>query len=163
MKTSTKIIIATVTTFGIASGVFAFGAHKFKNMSMHDKAEMINERVSSRLDLNETQETKLETLTDRMATLVQEAKNKSGNHKAMISSFINDQPLDQAAILEKINSKTSVINQHAPEMVGLLANFVDSLNAEQKEEIKEMMEKRFSRHGKHHDNEYGKGMMKHSS
>ena len=45
-----------------------------------------------------------------------------------------------------------MINDNAPEMVGLLASFVDSLDAEQKAKIKGMIEKRkghrFGRHAR---------------
>lgn len=155
MKTSSKIILTTVITFGLVSGVFAFGAHKFSNMSMQDKAEMINHRVSSKLDLNQEQQTKFSDMSLRMVSLVSQAKSQTGDHKELIQGLISDQPLDQAALLEIINTKTSLINQHAPEMVTLLANFVDSLNSDQKAEIKEMMEHKMSRHHghmSHHNN-----------
>jgi len=146
MKTSTKIII-TVLTLSVAGGAFAFGAHKFNNMSMHDKAEMMSQRVASKLDLDQIQKGNLNAISSRMLTLMQQTKLQTGDHKTMIQGLITDQPLDQTALLERINAKTSLVNQHAPEMVALLANFVDSLDSEQKAELKEMIGHKMSRHG----------------
>ncbi len=155
MKTSSKIILTTVITLGITSGVFAFGAHKFSNMSMQDKVEMVNERVASKLDLDQAQQNNFNAMSSKMVTLMQQAKSQSGDHKAMIKGLISEQPLDQAALLERINTKTSLVNQHAPEMVALLATFVDSLKTEQKEELKEMIDHNMSRHSKGHEKGHG--------
>ena len=154
MKTSSKIII-TVLTLGMAGGVFAYGAHKFNNMTMQDKVEMVNDRVASKLDLDQTQQNNFSAMSSKMVALLQQAKSQTGDHQAMIQGLITEQPLDQTALLERINAKTSLVNQHAPEMVALLANFVDSLNTEQKAELKEMIDHKMSHHGKGHGENHG--------
>jgi len=155
MKTYTKIILTVVTTLGITGGALAYGIHSFGNMSMTDKAEMVNQKVTSKLSLNEEQKQKFSTLSKRMVTLVQQARSQSGDHKAMLQGLISDQPLDQAALLERINLKTSMINQHAPEMVTLLANFVDSLDSDQKSDLKEMIEQKMAHAGAGQGHGYG--------
>ncbi len=156
MKTSSKIILTVVATLGITGGVFAFGAHSFSNMSMNDKAEMISQKVTSKLNLNEEQQANLRALSARVVTLVQQAKSQSEdkNHKAMLQGLISDEPLDQAALLQRINKKTSMVNEYAPEMVTLLANFVDSLDNDQKAELKEVIGQKMSRHGRDHGNKH---------
>ncbi len=151
MKKSSKIIIVSVLTLGLAGGAFAFGSHHyFSSMSMQEKADMFGDHVSKRLDLNAVQEDKLDQLTGRIATIMQQVKQDRESHEQFVDQLITDQPLDQTELLNKINQKTAMVNDNAPEMVGLLAGFVDSLNAEQKAEIKAMIEKRrghrFGRH-----------------
>ena len=63
-----------------------------------------------------------------------------------INQLINDGPLDQAALLTRVNERTQWVNQHAPEVIGLLGEFVDGLNAEQKQELKQFMSKRSEHH-----------------
>ncbi|MBT3204864.1 MAG: hypothetical protein HOM14_20590 [Gammaproteobacteria bacterium] len=153
MKKSSKIIIVSVLTLGLAGGAFAFGSHHyFSSMSMHEKAEMFEGHVSKRLDLNDVQQDKLGQLTDRITTIMQQVKQERQDHEQFLQQLITDQPLDQTELLSKINQKTAMINDNAPEMVGLLASFVDSLDAEQKAKIKGMIEKRkghrFGRHAR---------------
>ncbi len=143
MKKFSKIIIVSALTLGLAGGAFAFGSHHyFLSMSMQEKADMFSDHVSKRLDLNVVQEDKLDQLTGRVATIMQQVKQNRESHQQFLDQLITDQPLDQAELLAKINQKTAVVNDNAPEMVGLLAEFVDSLNADQKAEIKDMIEKR---------------------
>lgn len=152
MKKRSKIILASVLAIGVTSGVFAFGSHHhFSNMSVQEKAEMINYRISRKLDLNSEQEVNLELLTGRVSELMQQVHENKKSHVDQIGEFLTEEPLDQTALLEKISNKTTLVNQHAPEMVGLLAGFVDSLDNEQKQEIKRMIEKR---HGKHRFGRY---------
>ncbi len=149
MKTSTKIII-TALSLGMAGGVFAFGAHKYSNMSVHDKASMVQQKVVSQLNLTDEQQEKFDTLSNRVVTLVQQAKSQKGDHKAILAGLINEQPLNQAALLSRVNEKTSMVNEHAPEVVALLANFVDSLDIGQKAELKQMMNEKMAWHGQGH-------------
>ncbi len=68
-----------------------------------------------------------------------------------MDELLSDTPVDQAALLQRINDKTAQVNENAPELVARLATFVDSLDAEQKDEVKQMLERR-GRHGfgRHH-------------
>jgi Spy/CpxP family protein refolding chaperone len=143
MKKSSKIILTTVLTLGVAGGVFAFGAHHhFSNMSPQDKAEMISDRVDRKLDLTEMQKSNLDTLTFHIADLMQEVRENKQGREEMLNDILTDGPVDQAALLQKINDKTMMINNKAPEVVAKLAGFMDSLDAQQKAKIEQMIEKR---------------------
>ncbi|MDJ0833986.1 MAG: Spy/CpxP family protein refolding chaperone [Gammaproteobacteria bacterium] len=152
MKKSSKIIVATVLTVGVAGGVFAYGAHHhFHNMTPQDKAEMISDRIDRKLDLNDLQKQNLDSLTLYVADLVQQVREERQARFQLMDQLLSDNPVDQAALLQKINEKTAQVNENAPELVARLATFVDSLDAEQKAEIQQMIERR-GRHGfgRHH-------------
>ncbi len=150
MKKTTKIVVTTVLVLGVTSAVFAFGANHFANMSMQDKAEMFSHHIDGKLDLTDVQEGKLDQLITRVSELMQKAHNERESHEQMVDELITDQPLDQSFILQKINSKTEMVNSNAPEVVALLAGFVDSLDAEQKKELKEMIgHRKGGRFGRH--------------
>ncbi|MBL7002894.1 MAG: hypothetical protein ISR69_02560 [Gammaproteobacteria bacterium] len=142
MKKSSKIILATVMVIGVSGAAVGFGKHHFSNMPLSEKAEMINQRVGDKLELNDLQKDHFSQLTGRVSELMQQAKAERPDKKELINQFLNDQPLDQNALLQKLNDKTQLVNQYAPEVVALLAKFTDSLTTEQKEEVKEMLVKR---------------------
>ncbi len=152
MKKSSKIIIVSILTLGLAGGAFAFGSqYYFSSMSMQEKADMFGGHVSKKLDLNDVQKDKLDQLTGRIVTIIQQVKQQRQADEQLVDHLITDQPLNQIELLSRINQKTAMVNDHAPEMVGLLANFVNSLDTEQKAEVNAMIEKRkshrFGRHG----------------
>lgn len=151
MQKRTKIIIASVLTLGISGAVFGFGAHHhFSHMSLHEKSEMISDRISRKLDLDELQRDNLERFTAHMATVMQQLREDQSMRDQLIETVISDQPVDQAAILGKIQQKTELLNQQAPETVALLASFMDSLSNEQKQTMKKMIEKRRGHRWGHH-------------
>ena len=153
MKKSSKIIIASVLTVGVAGGVFAYGAHHhYSNMTPQEKAEMISDRVERKLELNQEQRQNLDVLALHIADLMQEVKKNRQARMQMFDELISDGPIDQAALLQKINDKTALVNEKAPELVAKVAGFVDSLDADQKAEIRDMVEhRRGHRFGGHHD------------
>ena len=148
MKKSSKIIIVSILTLGLAGGAFAYGSHHyFSSMSMQEKADMLGNHISKKLDLNEVQEDKLDQLTGRIVSLVQQVKQEQQSDHQILDELLTGQTLDQTAILSRINQKTAMVNDHAPEMVGLFAGFIDSLDAEQKADLKQMIEKRRGQKG----------------
>lgn len=155
MKKSSKIVLATVLSVGVAGGVFAFGAHHhFSNMTAQEKAEMISDRIDRKLDLNDVQKQNLDVLTFHIADLMQQVREGRQTRFEMVNEVLSDGPVDQAALLQKITDKTALVNANAPDVVTKLAGFIDSLDAEQKAEIRQMIESRRGhrfgpRHGRH--------------
>ncbi len=152
MKRSSKIILSTVLAIAVSGAALAFGSHHyFSGLTVQEKSEMFTHHFSKKLDLNEVQQANLQALSSRAAEILQTIRQDHQSRDEFIDRILSDQALDQAAILQKINQKTVLVNEHAPELVGLLAGFVDSLDAEQKSELKQMIEKRRShRFGHHH-------------
>lgn len=155
MKTSSKILIASVLVVVVGGTALAFGGrHHLNHMSAEEKADMISYYASRKLDLNTEQELKLETLTQRVAEIAQQLREDRSTRQQWLEDMINDGPLDQAALLQKISSKTETVNQNAPEVVGLIAEFVDSLEPGQKDRLKELIA---HRGGRHHGGRWGYG------
>ena len=148
MKKSSKIILATVLVVGISGTVLAFGAkHHYQNMSMQERTEMFNYHLSRKLDLNTEQEIKLESLSSRFGEVAEQIRQQKADRVQFIEDLLDEGPLDQAALLHKISQKTEIVNNNAPEMVALIAQFVDSLDPAQKTELKEMIQHRSHHHG----------------
>ena len=158
MKKTGKIILTSVLVIGISGAVFAFGSHHYySNMTLQEKADMFNYHISRKLDLTAEQEVKLESLSGRVAEIMRTVKQDRQIRNEILDELITEGPMDQSALLQRISNKTDLVNQNAPEIVGLMAGFVDSLDAEQKAELKDMIKKRgghrfghrFGRHGDH--------------
>lgn len=143
MKRSSKIILVTLAVVGISGTVMAFGGKQYcNNMNAEEKADMINYRISRKLDLNSEQEVYLESLTGRVAEIAEQAREDRETRQQWLEDLISDQPFDQSTLLQKVNEKTDMVKQNAPEVITLLGQFVDSLDSEQKSELKDLISKR---------------------
>lgn len=148
MKRSTKIITAVVLTVGIAGGAAAYGKHQFGNPEK--RADKIAGYIAYELELDETQKQALDVLKTQMMTARQTVKADRSAIKEEAMALINAESFDRAKALDMINSKVSMVNEQAPDMVNALGDFLDTLNAEQKAEIAEFVEEHRGRHGRKH-------------
>lgn len=141
MNKSTKILIAAGLILGISGSVFAFGKHGHWGMSPEDKAEFVTERVTKKLDLNETQRQNLQTLVGDVMVFIQEMRSERETHKIQIQEMIIEPVLDQGRALQMIETKTQQVSEKVPVMIASLASFLDSLDGEQKAQLKDFVAK----------------------
>ncbi len=135
MKKSTKIVIATAIFLGISGGVFAFGKHGHWGISLEDKAEFVTERVTKKLNLNDSQQQNLQSLVNDSLVLMKEMRAEKEAHKVQVEEMLAEPVLDQGRALQLINAKTRQISDKAPEIIASLALFLDSLDADQKSQL----------------------------
>jgi len=148
MKRSTKIISTLALTVGLVGGAAAIGKQKFGS---HEKrAGYVAAYVADELELDATQSQALDVLKDRILTTHQTIKDGSVRDDAM--ALLTAENFDRAQALEMVSAKTAAINEQAPDLVNALGDFLDSLNAEQKSEITEMMKEHRGHKGRHKHN-----------
>ena len=149
MKRSTKIITTVALTVGLVGGAAAIGK---KHYGSHEKrAEYMVSYIADELELDATQSQALEVFKDQMLSARETMKAKPMREEAM--NLLNAETFDRAGALEMITAKTAAVNEQAPDLVNSLGDFLDSLNAEQKEEIAEFMkEHRGHKGGRHKHN-----------
>ena len=140
MKRSTKIVTTVLLTVGIAGGAAAVGKKHFKDPDK--RADFAVSYIADHLELDATQEQALDVLKDQVMAKRATMKSQMSEGRAEIRELISAETFDQARALELLNAKTSTLNAEAPEVINALGNFLDSLNAEQKAEVLEFMEKR---------------------
>jgi hypothetical protein len=150
MKKSTKIIAVCVLTLGVTSGVFAFGAHSGWKMSPEKKAEYMTDMITENLELNTFQQENLTALSVTVLHMMNEVRSSRDDHMALVQQILSEPTMDQAAALQMIQQKTQTINDNAPQLIASIAGFLDSLDNEQKQELREHMAERMSRHHKGH-------------
>ena len=150
MKKSTKIIAIAVAALGVTSTVFAFGAHRGWGMSPEDKAEYMTGKITEKLELSATQQQNLQTLSVTILDIMSDARSGRGEHMETVQQMLSEPTLDQAKALEMIRQKTEMVNAKAPEVIASIAGFLDSLDSEQKELLREHMKNRMHhRHQEH--------------
>ncbi len=150
MKLSTKIIIAVLAVAGSSSAVYAFSRHGGWHMTPDEKVEFVTERVTEELDLDSQQQRNFAVLAESVAQIMLDARASREQHFDEIGALLQEPSLNQARLLELVQQKTQMINEKAPLVVSSLAIFLDSLNAGQKQELREMLEHK----RRHHDHDH---------
>ncbi len=141
MNNVKRIIIATVTftTLAITSTAFA-------ERGEGKRLDKMVERVSSKLDLDDTQTQALEEFAAELAETRQLMRGTDGGLRSEFSALLSAQSFDQGEALSLINERAAAVQANAPELVAAAALFFDGLSEEQKAQVQEFMEKR----GRHH-------------
>lgn len=106
------------------------------------KRDKMVDRVASRLDLNEDQKKRLATLGDKVyeqrTALVGQTKDPRAEMKALVAGDKFDAERAQALI----NDKTAALNTKSPEVIAALADFYNSLSAQQQQKVRDYLEGR---------------------
>lgn len=137
-----KIMIGAITVTTITVGASAFAA---RGDGDH-KARMI-ERISSKLELTDTQDAALQSFAGEVAETRELMRGNVTDMSSEMNSLIGADTFDQGKALAMINDRAAAIQENAPELVAAAAVFFDGLSAEQKSQIQEFAGKRG--HGRH--------------
>ena len=149
MKRSTKITTAIIVSAAIIGGGAAY-ASKAHRGDHAEHADFAVSFVARKLDLDPTQEQALSALKDQMLVARSAMHDQKESTVGEIRELIQSESFNQAQALELITSKTATVDSLAPELVGALGNFLDSLDAEQKAEILEFMDSHEGSHRRGH-------------
>ena len=152
MKRSTKIIAVLVLVLGGSGAVYAFSKHDHWHMSPQEKVEFVTDRVTKKLELNSEQRQNFVGLAETVAQIMIDVRASKEQHFAEVDQLLNEPSFNQARALELVQQKTEMINTRAPLVVSQLAIFLDSLDAEQKQQLQDFLEHKRN----HHRHKHGK-------
>lgn len=155
MKLSSKIIIAVLTVAGSTGAVYAFSKHGDWHMTPDEKVEFATDRVSKKLDLDSQQQQNFRSLAETVAQIMNDARMAKQAQVDEIAALLQEPSFNQARALELVQQKTQLVNEKAPLVVSSLAVFLDSLSAEQKTQLQDMV-KHHRHHGHHGPGHYDK-------
>lgn len=102
------------------------------------------EKIGSKLALDATQKQKLGVLADQLIASRTAFRGDSANPRTEFKALIAGDKFDRAGAQTLLDAKTQAIQHNAPQTLNALADFYDSLNAEQQKQVREKLE---SRHG----------------
>lgn len=121
-----------------------FGASMSAEDATQFRTKMV-ERVSSKLELNADQKQRLTVLADKLheqrTALAGQGKDPRADVKALVAGDKFDRARAQALVTEK----TTVLQSKSPDVIAALADFYDSLNADQQQQVRDFMEHRGGR------------------
>lgn len=151
------------TLIGLAAGTLLFGgiaaawAHRhaqhhygWRAVSEADVAGIkgsVIERVGSKLDLDANQKAKLGVLADRLRESRNAVVASSNDPKLELQAMIAGNAFDRARASTLVQAQLATANAQAPALITAVADFYDSLNPAQQQQLREFMAKRGHRHG----------------
>ena len=143
MKRNTKIILAAITAVTLVSGTFAVAGGGHGRMG-----ERMISKLTDRLDLDEQQSVALESLHLEIKETRDLMRGDSSTQTQTLKELVSAETFDQGAALEMITARTTAMQAQGPELVAAAAQFFDGLNAEQKQELNELIGQFSERRGK---------------
>lgn len=145
MKRNTKIILATITAVSVATGTIAFAGGGHGRMG-----ERMVGKLTERLELSEQQVDALSALQVEFKETRELMRGDLDNDGKVLKDLISADTFDQGAALEMITTRTTAMQTQGPELVAAMAQFLDGLDASQKEELSSLMERFSDRRGGRH-------------
>jgi Spy/CpxP family protein refolding chaperone len=141
------------TLMGIFGASIAVGGLTACSSNYHHRGPMnaekmaevrgkVVERVSSKLDLNDAQKAKLNVLADKMEAQRTAFIGKTADPRAEMQAIVAGEKFDRARAQTLLDEKTRAVQTSSPEVISALADFYDSLNPEQQQKVRELMQRR---------------------
>ncbi len=143
MTKTKKIIIGTIISIGALGSLIAYAAPRKlcegpggmfagKHHGMH------GDFTARHLNLDDIQKQNLEYLKTTMMEQMQ--LHKDSHPRGKIMELLSEPTLDQAKALSMLEQRGAAMKEAAPTIIAAIATFTDSLNDEQRTEIKSMMD-----------------------
>ncbi|MFN4121328.1 Spy/CpxP family protein refolding chaperone [Acidovorax sp.] len=142
-KTLMAFFGATIALGGLTA--CSSGYHHRGPMSADKMAEVrgkVVQRVSSKLDLNDAQKQKLNVLADAIQAQRAAWVGSAKDPRAEMQTIVSGGKFDRARAQALVEEKTRAVQAGSPEVINALADFYDSLNAEQQQKVRDMMQQR---------------------
>ncbi len=142
--------LAKVAVIAISVTTIAFGASAFAKRTGGDHSARILSRIQDKLNLDPNQVEALNTLHTEFQETRQLMRGDGNVTRESIKRMLTADTFDQGAALDMISSRTAALQNNAPELVAAAAVFLDGLNAEQKTDIQNMLNRMGNRHDRGH-------------
>ena len=140
---------ALVTAVGAVFVVGAFsactGGRHGGPMSEADGAERQAKMVDyagKKLDLNEVQKQRLNVLGDKLREQRVSLMGTSKDPREDIKALVAVDKMDRSKAQALVDDKTSAIKAKSPELIAAAADFFDSLNPAQQQQVRDLMNRK---------------------
>lgn len=121
------------------------GHHQRGPMTAEKMAEVrgkMVDRVSNKLDLNDAQKIKLNVLADQIEAQRTAFIGKTTDPRAEAQAIVAGDKFDRSRAQTLLEDKTRAVQAHSPAVVNAMADFYDSLNPDQQQKVRELMQRR---------------------
>lgn len=138
--------LASVTV--LAGGLAACGHRGHPGQWSEERVTEVRgkvvERISSKLDLNAEQKTKLGVLADELIASRKVVRGGSTDPRADVLGLISGEKFDRSAAQQMLDRKLEAVQGQSPRLITAFGDFYDSLNPEQQKQVRERIEQRRS-------------------
>lgn len=142
-----KTLAGVLGAFVVIGGLTACsGSHHHRGpMSAEKIAEVrgkVVDRISTHLDLNDAQQVKLRELADQVEAQRRALAGAATDPRAELQALVAGATFDRARAQSLLDDKTRAVQTHSPDVIRAMADFYDSLSAEQQQKVRERLERR---------------------
>ena len=147
MKHWIKRTLATAlgATLVIGSLSACSSGHHGSSMSDADmatkQAKMVD-YAGKKLDLNEAQKQRLSVLGNKLREQRTALMGATTDPRAELQSLVAGTTMDKAKAQALVDEKTSALRSKSPEVIAAAADFYDSLNPAQQQQVRELLQRR---------------------
>ena len=140
----TIIIIATLLSLGIIGSAFAYHRHHAGYGHRVGLVKHIERNLTEKLELNETQQSELNQLAKSLMDSRKSFRKQRFFDLEQVFPLLESDTLDQEKMLGLVRERLAMVEAQAQQVIGSVAIFTDSLDPEQRAELKNIIEKRVS-------------------
>lgn len=105
------------------------------------QAKMVD-YAGRKLDLNDAQKQRLNVLGDRLREQRASLMGASKDPRADIQALVAGDKMDRTKAQALVDDKTSAIKTKSPELIAAAADFYDSLNPAQQQQVRDLMNRK---------------------
>jgi len=148
MKTWIKrTLIATLSATLLVGGLTACGSHgrhggEWSAERVTEVRAKVVDKISKKLELDATQKQKLGVLADQIIASRTAFRGKDTDPRAEIQAMVAGAKFDRALAQAMFEQKTQAVQGNGPQMIGAFADFYDSLNPAQQQQVRERLQHR---------------------
>ena len=146
MKTWIKRTMVAMGAVMLVGGLSACaGGRHGGSMSDADSATRQAKMVDyagKKLDLNDVQKQRLTVLGDKLREQRASLMGASKDPRADVQALVAGDKLDRAKAQTLIDEKTSAVKAKSPELIAAAADFYDSLNPAQQQQVRDLMNRK---------------------
>ncbi|HEY0633912.1 MAG TPA: Spy/CpxP family protein refolding chaperone [Gammaproteobacteria bacterium] len=132
-------LLVSVATIG------GCGTHRSWHGSSDRDIERLSEHLARDLELNASQQSRLDALRDTLQTLVREMQAGRDDSRSAVFELLGQPAFDRSRAQGLLHEKTQAMSQKGQVAVDAFADFYDSLDASQQAQLRERIERRWQR------------------
>jgi Spy/CpxP family protein refolding chaperone len=143
-RTLFGLIGATVALGGLTACGHRYGHERFSSMSAEEQAEFRKravDRIASRLELNEDQHKRLDTLAAKLNEQ-RMALRGTTDPRSEVRSLLAGDKFDREKAQALVSDKIAAVNTKSPEVIAAFGDFFDSLSPAQQARVRDFLQHR---------------------
>jgi Spy/CpxP family protein refolding chaperone len=114
--------------------------------SAEERGEWVAQKVSKELELNDTQQARLAELKDALLDLRMTLQSDRVQVHTEVLAMLQQPTLDRNKANAMISEQIATINSRSPIIIDAIANFYNSLDDAQRNELKDFIQHKIERH-----------------